>query len=1167
MHLSQIKLTGFKSFVDATNLSFPSHRVGIVGPNGCGKSNIIDAVRWVMGESSAKHLRGAAMTDVIFNGSHTRKPVEQATIELVFAEVNIPQYPPNADIAVKRQLSRDGQSIYFINGVRCRRKDITDLFLGTGLGPRSYAIIEQGMISRLIEAKPEELRILLEEAAGIAKYKERRKETEQRMQQTRDNLARLDEVRNELNKQVDKLKRQAKQAEKYQELKQAEQLLKAQLQALRWYALDNLVQEQQDHIDEQAAILAEKQLALQQFDQTHQRQREAQIMAHHTLTEAQDRCYEVDSEIQRLEQTLQYAQERYEQLQWDLEQLETRREAMQQTLGLDEQQLTQLATEIQAKEIAFAQQQAAEQVAQQAVQEIETQLQVWQSTWEQFNQRAAAPTQQAQVEKTQLQNLEQRLAQNQQRLLRLEEEERHLDIDSVEYALSQLEPEITALNAELAAAQTTLTTYQQAVQQGRTVVQQFTQRLHEQQAQAHKLNGRLASLEVLQEAALGKNNASLTTWLQTQGLDQVSRLASHLQVEAGWEKAVEIVLAEYLQALCVEDLSAISSLLDTPPPGVLTFFATQTPIESTYSAPAPTLLDKVQAPWALTSLLIGVRIAETLTAAEQLRTKLQAHESVVTPQGIWLGSNWVYSQQAINESTGLLAREQEIQQVTLQLNQLNIVIEQLTTELEDQRLSLQEQEYHREQAQQQVSDIHQQLAQLQAQQSAKQARLEQLHVQSRRIIAERLELTEQISDDNQDLETTRHALYTALEAMAQLADERDTLTQQRESLQTTVISAKQTWQTVRENRHQLEIQLESLRTDQNRLQQGINRLMKQLEPLAEQQIELQTQLEKQADPIADWENELADYQQQRSYTQEALLQAKQTVAHLESAVRDYEGEHQRLESAFQTLRTDLEQTRLECQANQVRRQTLEEQLREQQWSPVALVADLPEYADETSWQAQIEAVERKLEQLGAVNLAAMAEFKEQAERKQYLDQQAADLDQALQLLADAIKTIDRETRNRFRQTIDKINYYLQDMFPRLFGGGEAYLRLTDDDILKAGVTIMAQPPGKRNTHIHLLSGGEKTLTAIALVFAIFELNPAPFCMLDEVDAPLDDTNVSRFGTLVKTISERVQFIFISHNKITMEIADQLIGVTMQEPGVSRLVAVDIDMAVNMVKKG
>jgi chromosome segregation protein len=1165
MRLSKIKLTGFKSFVDATTLSFPSPRVGIVGPNGCGKSNVIDAVRWVMGESSAKHLRGAAMTDVIFTGSHTRKPVEQAAIELVFAEVNIPQYPPNADIAVKRQLSRDGQSVYFINGVRCRRKDITELFLGTGLGPRSYAIIEQGMISRLIEAKPEELRVLLEEAAGITKYKERRKETEQRMQQTRENLARLDEVRNELKKQVDKLKKQARQAEKYQELKQAEHLLKAQLQALRWYALDNTVQEQEDNIAEQATVLEKNLLALQQFEQTHQQQREAQIMAHHALTEAQNRYYEVDSEVQRLEQMLQHAQERYEQLQWDLDQLDNRWEEMQQTLALDEQQLTQFVTEIQAKELELTQQQEAEQVAHQAVQTIETQLQAWQSSWDDFNQRAAAPTQQAQVEKTRLQNLELRLAQNQQRLLRLEEAERHLDIASVEYDLSQLEPEIAALQVDLTAAQTTLTTYQQAVQPGRELTHQLTQRLHEQQAQVHKLNGRLASLEVLQEAALGKNNASLNTWLQTHGLDQISRLASHLQVAAGWEKAVEVVLAKYLQALCIEDLSQIARLLDTPPPGTLAFFATQIPIKSTYSSSTPTLLDKVQAPWALTNLLAGVRIAETLAAAEQLRTQLNVHESVITPQGIWLGCNWVYTQPEMPEATGLIAREQTIQQLTLQLNDLNAAIEQLTTELEDQRLNLQQQEYHREQAQQQVTDIHQQLAQLQTQQSAKQARLEQLYVQSQRLSAECLELTEQISDDNQDLDATQRSLHAALATMTKLADERDALTQQRESLQTAVIPAQQTWQMAREHRHQLEIKLEALRTEQNRLQQGIQRLMKQREQLAEQRAELQTQLEQQADPIATSENELIDYQQQRSYAEEALLQAKQTVAHLEAAVGDYEGEHQRLESACQALRSALEQARLECQANQVRRQTLEEQLREQQWSPVALVADLPEYADEASWQAQIAAVERKLEQLGAVNLAAMTEFKEQAERKQYLDQQAADLEQALQLLADAIKTIDRETRNRFKQTIDKINHYLQNMFPRLFGGGEAYLRLTEDDILKAGVTVMAQPPGKRNTHIHLLSGGEKTLTAIALIFAIFELNPAPFCMLDEVDAPLDDSNVSRFGTLVKTMSERVQFIFISHNKITMEIADQLIGVTMQEPGVSRIVAVDIDMAVNMVK--
>lgn len=1170
MRLSKIKLTGFKSFVDPTTLPFPSDRVGVVGPNGCGKSNVIDAVRWVMGESSAKQLRGSAMSDVIFNGSHTRKPVEQASIELVFEQVNIPQYPPDSEIAVKRQLSRDGQSMYFLNGIHCRRKDITELFLGTGLGPRSYAIIEQGMISRFIEAKPEELRVFLEEAAGISKYKERRKETEQRMHHTRENLARLDEIRNELAKQLDKLNKQAKQAEKYQELQKSEQLLKAQLQALRWHNLDTAVQEQQHFIDEQAALLETDLQALQHFDNTHKQQREARALAQETLNDVQTRFYDIDKEINRLEQNIQHANERHEQLQWDLEQAENSWEATQHNLEADEQQLASLATDQQEITVELEVRQEAETLAADALQEAQERLQDWQSTWDEFNQRAAVPTEQAQVERTRQQNLEQRLEQNQQRLFRVDEEEKELDVKVIEKSLTELEAELTSQQAALQAAETTLQTHHDAVLKLREITQQQSTQLHEQQSEVHKLNGRLASLEALQEAALGKSHAELETWLQTHGLHDAPRLAQWLQVEPGWERVVEMVLEVKLQALCINDLNTLQAALENPPPGELAlvempFNPASKSTNQAHEQGLTPLLDKIIDPGPLTSLLAGIWVVDMLSEAYHWHKKLAAHESVITPQGFWLGPNWLRSQQSAAEQTGMLAREQEINHILAQLKTLDDNVQTLSEELEQQRLTLREHETHRDQAQQHVNQCHQQLSQLQSQYSSKQARLEHIKAQRQKIAHERADLTEKMSQDNQELETTRERLHAALEAMAQLADEREELTRQRQLYQETVVQANQTWQSAQDQRHQVEIRVESLRTDQTRLQQGLKRLTAQLERLSEQRDELQYNLGKQAAPLAAWQEELEDYQHQRTETEEALIQAKQTVTHLETALNDYEGERQRLESRCNELRSSLEQARMECQANQVRRQAVEEQLTETQFSPVALLAELPEYADEASWQAQIEAVERKLERLGAVNLAALEEFAEQSERKQYLDNQADDLNKSLSLLENAIKTIDREMRTRFLQTFEQINDHLQSMFPRLFGGGEAYLQLIGDEVLKTGIVVMARPPGKRNTHIHLLSGGEKALTAIALVFAIFELNPAPFCMLDEVDAPLDDTNVGRFCALVKAMSERVQFIIITHNKITMEIANQLIGVTMQEAGVSRLVAVDIDMAVDMVK--
>ena len=1163
MRLSKLKLTGFKSFVDYTTLAFPSNRIGVVGPNGCGKSNVIDAVRWVMGESSAKQLRGSSMSDVIFNGSRNRKAIEQASIELVFENVNVPQYPQQSEIAVKRQISRKGQSVYFINGVRCRRKDITDLFLGTGLGPRSYAIIEQGTISRLIEARPEELRVFFEEAAGISKYKERRKETELRMRHTRENLNRLEDLQNELDKQLTKLKKQAKQAVKFQELKKSHHLLKAQLQAIRWHALDIAVQDQQQYIDEQAAVLEKDLLSLQDFDSTHKQQREAQNIAQSTLTEAQNNFHVIDTAITKLEQNILHANERCEQLQFDLEQLEKSQTESKQTLNSDKQQIIELETNLVDTEALLTVKLESETMAEQSLQESQNQLEEWQYNWDAFNQRSAEPTQRAQIERARTENLEQRLDQSKQRLQRLQQENNSLDIIELEQVVADLETKIANVKTNLIQAETILATHYKEVTQLRSITENQTSQLQEQQAEVHKLNGRLASLETLQESSLGTNDNDLNAWLQTHNLHDVPRLAQSIKVEAGWETAVEIVLGTKLQALCIEDMTILQEALLNPPAGKLSLFEIPHHIENNGNSTS-LLLDKIQAPWPLSSLLAGVQVANNIETACQIRKQLVEHESVITPTGLWFGSQWLHSQQAVDANAGILAREQEINEIATRLDSLNTTVQQLTTELEQNRTALYAQENSREQAQQQFNATQRQEADLQSQHSGKQAQLEHTKAQLQRLNKEQYELTQQINQDETDLLTTRDKLHSALEEMEILADERDDLTQQRDLYQETVAQTSQIWQSIKDERHKIEVKSESLRTDQSRLQQGIERLQNQLEQLSEQNYDLQQNLAKQSEPVDGMETELLDYQHKKTEAEEILNQAKQTYEHLAAKLNDYDGERHRLETKCTELRADIEQAKMECQANEVRRQGLDEQLTEMEFGPVALLADLPEYADEASWQAQIEAAERKLEKLGSVNLAALDEFEEQAERKQELDEQTDDLNKAMQALENAIKTIDRETKARFKETIDKVNVFLQDMFPRLFGGGEASIQLIGDDILKAGVTIMARPPGKRNTHIHLLSGGEKALIAIALVFAIFKLNPAPFCMLDEVDAPLDDTNVGRFCALVKAMSETVQFIFISHNKITMEIADQLIGVTMQEAGVSRLVTVDVDTAVNMV---
>jgi len=575
------------------------------------------------------------------------------------------------------------------------------------------------------------------------------------------------------------------------------------------------------------------------------------------------------------------------------------------------------------------------------------------------------------------------------------------------------------------------------------------------------------------------------------------------------------------------------------------------------------LLSKIQCQFDLSSLLAGIYVAENISQALQQREFLQSYQSIITQQGWWIGRHWLKIQGA-DEKLGVLARDKEIQQIAGKLRTLDTTVAKLSRELEQKRGSLREHEDSRTLAQREVAELQKAQTTLQAQHSSKAAKLEYLQVQLQRITGEVAELNVQIDRDQEKLAEAKESYHLALEQMNQLADEREQLTRQRDDLQQQRTRTQQTWQLAKEARHKLEVKLQGLKTDKNRLQQNLRRLREQVEDLQEQRHELQRSVDEYLEPIETFSEKLDELSQRNAYSDAAVRQAQQTLENLDKLLNSHDEQRKTLEQRTQFLRSDLEQKRLDWQKNQSFRQMIEEQLAQTEFSAITLLAELPEYADEPSWLAQIEAVEKKLQRLGSVNLAALQEYEEQLQRKQFLDAQAEDLNNSLDLLENAIKTIDRETRTRFKQTLDTVNGYLQEMFPKLFGGGQASVELNSDDLLKAGVTIMARPPGKRNSTIHLLSGGEKTLTAIALVFAIFQLNPAPFCMLDEVDAPLDDSNVGRFCTLVTAMAEKVQFIFISHNKIAMEMAAQLIGVTMQEAGVSRPVPVDIAAAVDMV---
>ncbi len=1167
MRLSKLKLSGFKSFVDPTTVPLPSNLIGVVGPNGCGKSNIIDAVRWVMGESSAKHLRGDSMADVIFNGSSARKPIGQATVELLFDNSDGSlggQYANYNEISIKRTVTRDGQSIYHLNGTRCRRRDITDIFLGTGLGPRSYSIIEQGTISRIIEAKPEELRVFLEEAAGISKYKERRRETENRIRHTRENLERLSDLRDELEKQLARLKRQARTAERYKVLKEEERLVRAQLQALRWNVLNRQASVAEQALREKETLLESAIAKQRALEASIEKQRSQLADATDNHSEVQSRFYSVGADIARLEQSIQHARERRAQQQQDLTQLERDFEETRQHMATDKQRIETLEAQLKALEPDLQNVVQQEQAANEALAAAEEAMHTWQSNWETFNQQAAEPAQQAEVERTRIQHLEQRLNQLQERGEKLQRELAEQSPDVLQREIAGLQQKITESEARVAESEAALNQRQTQIGELRESSHQASSRLDELRSQLQNLRGRSASLEALQQAALGKEEGAVSQWLRGQHLQDAPRLAEELEVESGWEQAAECVLGNHLEAVCVEGVDPLSGVLGDFTEGTLTLFDTSATPAPAGSGKGTTLLSKVSSPWALDALLAGVYVSEDLASALAMRSQLAAHESVVTREGIWLGNGWLRVVHDSDARAGILQREQELKTIAADITQLSVQAEALQQQLEEERRRLHELEMERDSAQADFNQAHREHAEQKSRLQAQKDRLQQVQARRDHLETELNELKGQMETDQQALTNARRTLEQALDAMSGFEQQREQLLRERDSQREALEIARGRAEEARNQAHEIKLKVQTCNTELSSTRQALQRLESQLEQVKTRREEIQQALAESEAPLSEMGEELETLLAKRVEVENELAEARKRLDAIEHEQRQLEEGRGRAEQDVQEVREQLEQIRINQQELKVRRQTLEEQITEIGFALNTLLQEMPPEAEEASWQERLETLGQKISRLGPINLAAIEEYEQQAERKEYLDAQDKDLTEALTTLENAIHKIDRETRTRFKETFDRVNGGLKRLFPRLFGGGHAYLELTGEELLDAGVTVMARPPGKRNSTIHLLSGGEKALTAVALVFAIFELNPAPFCMLDEVDAPLDDANVGRYSEMLKEMSDRIQFIFITHNKVTMEVAQHLTGVTMHEPGVSRLVAVDIDEAVELV---
>ncbi len=1168
MRLNSIKLSGFKSFADPTTFQLPGQRVGVVGPNGCGKSNIMDAVRWVLGESKASELRGESMLDVIFNGSGSRKPASRASVELVFNNESARAGGPwnqFSEIAVKRVLTREGGSSYFINNQPVRRRDVQDVFLGTGLGPRAYAIIGQGTISRIIESRPEELRLFLEEAAGVSKYKERRRETENRLKDTRDNLLRVDDILRELNSNLEKLERQAEVASKYKTLQEAGTTKLHQL----WFLKHRDASTEADRV-KLAVLESTNALEARMADLRHvEAQLEEVRVAHYASSDrlhvSQGELAQAQLEVSRLEERIRYVVEGRQRAEQRLAELQT-----QNAQWLDRQEQASMELEGNAEAIAGAAEQA-ELLAAQAEEEgqrlpdVEEAVRAAQARASGQRGEVTQVQQQIQVLAAESRSIEEQARALRSRRERLAAERGQLatpdlqklnDLKASSAAADESKDEIEARLAEVSETVPELDEQRRAQQEV----------LNRDQSRQADLTARLEALRALQEKV--QTEGKLKPWLAKHGLDGLAGLWTKVHIESGWETALESALRERLNALSVGRLDIVRAFVGDAPPAKLAFYSPpQGAIANTHRT-LPRLSDLLKLNDAglqalLNDWLEGVYTAANIDDALAQRGQLTHGEVIMTQDGHAVSQFAVAFYAPDSEQAGMLGRAQEIEHLEREskaqvmiTDEARAALIRLEAAYTDAAQRLQSVRREASETQTRAHELHVELLRLSSQAEAATTRRTQLEDELAEIDAQDEGLIER--------RMTGEARFEELDL--QLAD-----TQERQAdLEEGVIQAERKLSDAREQLRALERRAQEAQFHTRALSARQGELQRAIET-ADQQVLTNTQAGEQLTLELDQFNDqaagagLQDALAIRATREAALAVTRTEYDELSAQLRRADEQRLEFERSLQPLRDAITKLQLEEQAAQLGGAQYLEQLTAAEVDLEALGKNIEEGGVKLhGLQTEIDRIGREVNALGAVNLAALDELVSARERKTFLDAQTADLNDAIGTLEGAIHKIDLETRDLLMKTFNLVNEQFGIMFPSLFGGGQARLVMTGDEILDAGVQVMAQPPGKKNSTIHLLSGGEKALTAIALVFAIFMLNPAPFCLLDEVDAPLDDANTERYAKLVNEMSFKgTQFLFISHNKIAMEMAEQLIGVTMQEQGVSRIVAVDMEAALSM----
>jgi chromosome segregation protein len=1169
LRLKQINLAGFKSFVDPTHIPVPGQLVGIVGPNGCGKSNVIDAVRWVLGETSAKHLRGDTMQDILFSGSGQRQPVNRASVELIFDNSlgrAGGQWASYAEIAVKRVVARDDESTsYYINNVHVRRRDVADIFLGTGLGSRAYAIIEQGMISRVIEAKPEELRIFLEEAAGVSKYRARRHETELRLQDTRENLLRVDDVRAELGKQLEHLGAQAEVATRYHGL-QAQLRTAQNLLSLLRMREAGVQRERHAREIERLGLEREAQTAAVRAAEKRLEEMRAQhFRGADAAHAAQGAFYEANAETARLEQEMAHLRENRGRVERELADLRAQIDRDRAQLAAAQTELTEWAGRRARASQRLAASEAALKAEAGKLPVAEEAFKATRGRYEELQRTLALAEQAAGVERTKHEHARQTLEQLAQRTQRLTDERSGLQ-PSDAAQLAQLRNSITTLESELQGSSGTLGTHEAQLPQAEHALREWDTAVEGASQRLAGVEARLQALRQLQEQIA--RGAQTEGWLETRGLKGAPRLWQGLRIEPGWEDALEAVLRERLNAIALERLEQSETWFKEPPPGKVTIFAATgdaarppaalagcEPL-SRYVSCVDARLEAVLGDWLHRVYVIG-------DAAGGLAARAQLPEGalLVTREGHVFTRHAVSFHAPDSELHGVLTRQREI--------------EQLDGALQGERAEVEALRGAAATAERDVQGRRGRITALRNTIGERQRQIHALQLEAARLAAvdERVRSrTQQIAAELAEIDAQADATYAAQQAagrrIAELQTEVDELHAQLALATDLYQRAEGVLERQRSALQQARDEAQAAAFERQSCESKINEIEASIKVISEGGERLQSALAARERESREFDE--APVRQRldlalaaRSEREQALARARDALEGMESALKGVDEERHGAEQQLEPLRERVAEARLKEQEARLSEEQYAGQLNAAGASVEEVSGQLEKGMRPGTLATEINRLGEDIKALGAVNLAALEELEAARTRQEYLDAQSRDLTEAMTTLEDAIRRIDRETRERLQHTFDEVNSHFGTLFPALFGGGHARLVLSGEEILDAGVQVTAQPPGKKNTTIHLLSGGEKALTALALVFAMFQLNPAPFCLLDEVDAPLDDHNTERFCELVRKMAQHSQFLFISHNKITMEIAEQLLGITMQEPGVSRVVAVDIEEAMKL----